>query len=57
MFFWTHSLGAMNASLKLLSQEQASKETRANFPAKSENYYPEKRSGGEADLRAKLLVR
>jgi len=47
----------MNASLKLLSQEQASKETRANFPAKSENYYPEKRSSGEADQRTKLLVR
>jgi len=30
---------------------------RANFPAKSENYYPEKRSGGEADQRTKLLVR
>jgi len=47
----------MNASLKILSQEQATKDTRAKLSAKSEDCYPEKRSGGEADLRAKLLVR
>src|SRR5436190_4536721 len=34
VLFWTHSLGAMNASLKLLSQEQATKDTRANFSGK-----------------------